>query len=181
MEVQRKHYLITGELRATFDRWAKDDEAKREASLAWAKSYGVETAIELRGWGHTTLMGLAPVEGKEPPAGFKLCRDKRGGEKWWGPDLKTKLGKEIQRTLAGMERHGPTLPGFSHVLVGNRLCTEGWEMVGEDLIVSIPQPSDYVPPDSRFLKMSEYHAIKEAVELVAFPGPSPSGGKETLP
>lgn len=167
MAVERKHYLVTGALRASYDAWNAADEAKRQEWNAWAESYGVETIVINSGLGCLQIDGLMIVKGKEPPAGFRVYRARHGGPDWWGPALKTKEGREIQQTLNRLARNNPTLPGFSHVLAGNKFCTEGWELLGNDLIVSIPQPTEYVPPDSRYLKMSEYYALREAADAVA--------------
>ena len=98
------------------------------------------------------------------------------GSPYYFPKRTTKenraLAKELQSIRAGDSwafhrlfcKDGGTPAGPGSKPWSTRIIFTVWEHVGGALILSVPAASDFKPNGSRKLKMSEYWALREAVE-----------------
>lgn len=111
------------------------------------------------------ILGVAPVEGQEPPAGWRIDRETGA----WVPKLTTRAGKRIKVDLAGIQppssvRHA--LPGMAGMAMsGNRIYGAAMFVLDDVMYLYWPVSPDEVDPTIwEKVKISDYYLAKEAYD-----------------
>lgn len=166
-EQDRIYYRVNGgEALAIIETFCADQQAVADSWRAFAAKHGAKLYrhdLSLRG----LIFDGDPPEGWFPAVVFpsNVCV----------PNRRTKLGREIAENLSSLPRKlsgrdlAARLGGGEALLrAAGKLMWPGFEKIGNAYVLSMPIDEDgshcAPPPDCTQLKMSEYWALKEAVE-----------------
>lgn len=165
--MERKYYLAEpdGKSMAAIKEWLRlrDEAVVKVEELT--KAFGAKPEI-LRG--NETIHGF--VFDNDPGRAWKPIRDHKN---CYAPDKRHKEGKLIAKQIDAIRiPHNRVLAeligGGFLVVCGNFWGSISFQTSGDNYILSVPIPdkteNEFIPPDARLLKMSEYHAMKEAAE-----------------
>jgi hypothetical protein len=166
--MERKYYLVepNGKSMEAIKEWQRLSREAWANADALTKEYGAKPEI-LKGREdiHGFIFEHDPGRAWKPVSGHKGC---------YAPDKRIKEGKEIAKKLNAIKFPGTRAfsnligGGFFIIVSGGRWASISFETIGEAYVISVPvgaipsSEEEFIPPDARLLKMSEYYAIKEA-------------------
>jgi hypothetical protein len=173
MDNEREYYVACGEdLEKAVD-FISRRQAASDAMISLARELGGKSSAS-NGWS----MGGVIFEG-EPPTGWILKGYTRENEPFYLPRKTTKEGRELAKRITDIrmpnmydfhamyDKNGGVDRGSAGYGKGQRVLYISWEYVGGCLLLSVPIGSTYKPNGSRKIKMSEYWAMKEALNEAA--------------
>ena len=172
---ERIYYRTHGKTKEKLESLHRQFAENDAAITRWAKVEGGDGY-----WHRNGLGGIAIAEGKDIPHGWRYVHTSADGNLFLAPNKRTKAGKNLALQMEEL----PPVPHSSHVsdafgagafdFIENGRIGRCWlhsEKVGEEYILSVPvsnysftdePPKQFTPPEATELKLSEYHALKEA-------------------
>jgi hypothetical protein len=166
--MERKYYLVdpAGKSMEAIKEWRRLSEEAYAKAAEITKEFGAKSEFLKN---HESLIGL--LFEQNPGRGWKPIRNFNDG---YVPDKRIKEGKIIAKRLAAVQiPHTRTFSsliggGYFIIVSGGRWASISFETIGDAHVVSVPigqyscDEKEFIPPDTRLLKMSEYYAMKEA-------------------
>ena len=164
MKTDRNYYkFVAGGFAA--EQFEKHRESHRAAMDEWEKfieKYGAD-----QWFSNTQLLGLV-FEDSQAPKGWRTSK-KYPSTVYYPARKKECMEAYIEHKALPLlpDTSGFTkLLGIDCVLTENRMHFAGFEQIGEEILINLHVDSE-VPDGLEKLKMSEYFAMKEALEVAA--------------
>ena len=170
--MERKYYLATpgGKSEEAVRAWQKMHSNACDRVLAFCKSVGCTGKI-VSSWRKINAFEFDHDPGRD------WKRIKRYDDAYF-PSKSTKEGKTLIKQIEALGEmpDGGTfarlINGPDMVISGGHWSTLSFQVLGDSIVVSVPvkyleevdDEKQFVPPDARELKMSEYYALKERAE-----------------
>jgi len=169
--MERKYYLAQpgGKSMETITTWRKMYKEATAAAYALGQELGA-SFVYRRG---ASISGF--LFDRDPGRAWRPLKDQ--GKGLYMPNRATSIGKNIMKKVNAIKipissDFANLLGGGGFILSGNEIGYASFEIIGDAYIVGIPVEDNpygdnsdpFIPPDTTPLKLSEYYAMKEAVE-----------------
>lgn len=151
----------------------KNDEFREhhERAFAQLEEWGLKEARGFASMGgvlasRDQIVGVFPIEGQDPPAGWRLSKDARGPV--WVPKLNTKIGKKLDAELKEIQpplKLMANLPGMPDVSwKGNHVYAPAMFVFEQAMYLKWTVPPEDEEVDDLIwqrIKLSEWYVAKE--------------------